>query len=295
MNILEQEIYSRINNYKIPRRIAFSRKYPLLQRPIVFLRCLLRSIRNFFDPAIKITRKDDFYPCSIANYQALLKRKSNDNNPELQNNKIINMKQAIDKLNGIVIAPDKVFSFWNTIGDPKYSKGYVDGVMLSNGKIIESAGGGLCQLSNFIYRIFLAVPAEIIEKHYHSSLAFPDSGLLTVFYNYIDLKIKNKSNYPIQLKIWVSGEFIKGQILSPSYLPEKIQIKEKNLCFIKKEENYFRYKEIYREIKKDEKTIKKEKIVTEFLPVLYGMNDEYIQKNNHKFFIIQKTPIQKAL
>ena len=284
MNALEKEILNRINNLKIPRRIAFSRKYPILKKPIVFLRCLLKSIGNFFDFNLKNTRKNDFYPCIIANYQSLLRRKSGDNNPKLQDNKIVNMKKAIERLNGIVIAPDKIFSFWNTIGDPKYKTGYVDGVMISNGKITESLGGGLCQLSNFIYRVFLDIPVEITEKHLHSSFAFPDSGLLTVVYNFIDLKIKNKSGYPVQLKIWVTDKYLKAQILSTSYFPEKIHIKEKNLCFIKKGEKYYRYKEIYKETKINGKIIKKEKITTEFLPVLYGIDDEYIQKNNYKFF-----------
>jgi vancomycin resistance protein VanW len=291
VNTLEKKIldqFEKIKNQENPRRIALSRKYPLLKKPIIIFRCLHRHILNLFDSSIKNTRINDFYPCIISSYQFPLRRKSGNNNPGQQDNKITNMKQAIKKLNGIVIAPDKIFSFWNTIGAPTYKNGYVDGIMLSNGKIIESAGGGLCQLSNFVYRTFLNVPVEVVEKHPHSSFAFPDSGVLTVFYNFIDLKIKNKSKYPIQLKIWTTNDYLKAQILSPEFLPEKIYITEKNFCFIKKEEKYYRYKEIYKKTKRDGKTIKKEKIETEFLPVLFGINDEYILENKYKYFDFNK-------
>ncbi|MBI2415791.1 MAG: VanW family protein [Candidatus Kerfeldbacteria bacterium] len=286
---IEKEIAERIYNYENPKKIALSRKYPFLKKPIIFLRHLFRDIQNFFDFRIKYERKNDFFDCIIARHQSVLRRKLGDSNPKLQEQKIVNLKQAIQRLNGIVIQPNHVFSLWNIIGKPKYENGYVDGMLLSNGKVVEGIGGGLCQLSNFLYWIFLHAPIETTERYHHSMDVFPDSGRTlpfgggaTILYNFIDLKVKNISIYPFQLKIWLTDNHLKGQILSPRPIAQKFHIFEKNHFFVKRGKKYFRYNEIYKETKIGGKVEKIEKITTNFAPALYKVTDEYLQKNNFR-------------
>lgn len=286
---IEKEIAKRIYNYENPKRIALSRKYPFLKKPIIFLRHKVRDVQNFFDFRIKYERKNDFFDCVVARHQSILRRRLGDSDPKLQEQKIVNLKQAIQRLNGVIIKPNHVFSLWKIIGKPKYENGYVDGMLLSNGKVIEGIGGGLCQLSNFLYWIFLHVPIETVERYHHSMDVFPDSGRTlpfgggaTILYNFIDLKVKNTSTYPLQLKIWSTDNHLKGQILSPRSIPEKFHLFEKNHFFIKRGERYFRYNEIYKETKVDGKSVKIEKITTNFAPVLYHITDKYLQKNNFK-------------
>jgi len=286
---IEKEIARRIYNFENPTRIAFSRKHPGLKKPIIFLRHKTRDIQNLMDFRIKNKKRKDFFECITARHQSILIRKLGDSNPRLQNQKILNLKVAIQLLDGIVIEPGRIFSFWKILGKPTYKKGYVDGMLLSNGKVIEGVGGGLCQLSNFLFWIFLHTPIEIVERSHHSIDAFPDSGRTlpfgggaTILYNFIDLKVKNISKYPLQLKIWLTENHLKGQILSPQPIPEKFHVFEKNHFFIKRSEKYFRYNEIYREIKIDGKIKKTEKITTNFAPVIYEVTDEYLQKNNFK-------------
>lgn len=289
MTKIEKEIAERIDNYENPKRIALSRKYPFLKKPIIFLRYKTRAIQNFFDFRIKHEKRNDFFDCVVARHQSVLRRRLGDSAPTLQENKIINLKQALQRLNGVVINPGRVFSLWKIIGKPEYENGYVDGMLLSNGKVIEGIGGGLCQLSNFLYWIFLHAPIETVERYHHSMDVFPDSGRTlpfgggaTILYNFIDLKVKNTSAYPLQLKIWLTDNHLKGQILSPHPLPEKFHVFEKNHFFIKRGKKYFRYNEIYKETKVDGKVVKTEKITTNFAPVLYDVTKEYLQKNNFK-------------
>jgi vancomycin resistance protein VanW len=286
---IEKEIAERIYNYENPKRIAVSRKYPFLKKPIIFLRHLFRDIQNFFDFRIKFERKNNFFDFIVARHQSVLRRRLGDSRPKLQEQKIINLKQAIQRLNGVIIEPNYVFSFWKIIGKLKYENGYVDGMLLSNGKVIEGLGGGLCQLSNFLYWIFLHAPIETIERYHHSMDVFPDSGRTlpfgggaTILYNFIDLKVKNISTDPIQLKIWLTDNHLKGQILSPRPIPQKFHIFEKNHFFVNRGNKYFRYNEIYKETKIGGKVEKIEKITTNFAPVLYEITDEYLQKNNFK-------------
>jgi vancomycin resistance protein VanW len=288
---IEKEIAERIYNYENPKRIALSRKYPFLKNPIIFLRHFARDIQNFFDFRIKFERKNNFFDCVVARHQSVLRRRLGDSNPRLQEQKIVNLKQAIQRLNGVTIKPNHVFSLWKIIGRPKYKNGYVDGMLLSNGKVIEGIGGGLCQLSNFLYWIFLHAPFETVERHHHSMDVFPDSGRTlpfgggaTILYNFIDLKVKNISTHPLQLKIWLTANHLKGQILSPRPIAEKFHVFEKNHFFIKRGKRYFRYNEIYKETKINGKVEKIEKITTNFAPALYEVTNEYLQKNNFKIF-----------
>lgn len=95
------------------------------------------------------------------------KRRSNNLLPELQffhatplfrdlngeqdqwkHNKVINLKLAVARLNGIVLYPGETMSYWRLIGKPTRRKGYREGMVLFMGRACSGIGGGLCQLSN---------------------------------------------------------------------------------------------------------------------------------------------------
>lgn len=294
----KNKITNLVSSYKRSKRTAISKRFPFLKKEIIFLRYATTNIKNFLNLKIKHKKQKYYFNHVVAKHQSVLRRKLGDSDPKLQEQKIINIKQAIKKLDGIVIKPNNIFSFWKIIGKPSYKKGYVNGMLLSDGKIIEGVGGGLCQLSNFIYWIFLHAPTKTIQRYHHSMDVFPDSGRVlpfgsgaTVLYNFIDLKIKNISKHSIQLKIWVTEKHLKGQILSPRPINEKFHIFEKNRFFIKDGNQYFRYNEIYRETKVNGKITKTEKSTTNFAPVLYKMTKKYLQKNNYRIINLSNKKI----
>ena len=289
MKQVNQDILKLIHDYEHPKRIALSKKYPELKKPIIFLRRINRDLKNLSNINLKHKKTDTFFPCIIARHQSVLRRKLGDSNPKLQEQKIINLQQAVKKLNGVIIKPGDIFSLWQIIGKPNAKSGYVNGMLLANGKIVEGLGGGLCQMSNFLYWIFLHAPIETIERYHHSMDVFPDSGRTlpfgsgaTILYNFIDLQMKNISPYPLQLKIWLTEHHLKGQILCSQIIKEKFHVFEKNHFFIKKGKQYFRYNEIHRETKINGKIIKTETIATNFAPVLYRVTKNYLTKNNFK-------------
>lgn len=288
MNNLKKDLAKRIHDYENPRRTALSKKYPRLKKPIIFLRQATRNLKNFSDFNIKHYKKSDFLSCVIARHQSVLRRKLGNSDLRLQEQKVKNLEQVVKRLNGVIIPPNKIFSLWHVVGKPKKEKGYVNGMLLSNGKVIEGLGGGLCQVSNFLYWIFLHAPIEIVERHHHSQDVFPDSGRTlpfgsgaTILYNFVDLKVRNTSRSPLQLRLWLTDSHLKGQILSSHPAAQKFHVTEKNHFFIKKGKQYFRYNEIYREVKNN-KTKKAKKVITNFAPVLYKVTKEYLKKNNFK-------------
>lgn len=288
MKSLELEIAKRLYNFEHPTRTALSKKYPLLKTPIIFSRRTLRNLKNTLDPKITYSKKN-YLPCVLARHQSILRRQLGASDAKLQEQKITNLAQAIKSLDGVIIKPGNIFSLWQIIGQPKHTRGYVDGMLLSNGKVVSGVGGGLCQLSNFLYWIFLHIPAETKERYHHSLDVFPDSGRVlpfgggaTVLYNFIDLKVKNISKEPWQLKIWLTNNHLKGQILSPVKATQKFHVLEKNHCFVKRGAKYFRYNEIYRQIIVAGKLEKTELVAVNFAPVLYKVTKKYLKDNNFK-------------
>lgn len=294
MTSVEKDIKKRLYEYEHPKRVALSRRYPFLKKPVLFARHRLKSLANLLDG--RITRKQStvFFPCVVARHQSVLRRKLGDSDVRLQEQKIMNLQQAIKRINGLVIQPGQVFSFWTSIGRPTYRAGYVDGMLLANGRVVEGLGGGLCQLSNFLYWIFLHAPIKTVERHHHSMDVFPDSGRTlpfgggaTVLYNFIDLQLQNIGKEPLQLKIWLTETHLKGQILSPRPILEKRHVRERAHCFVKRGDAYFRYNQIYQEVYVRGKRKKAEKITTNFAPVLYPVTEEYLRE--HAFDVLDLT------
>ncbi len=283
-----QDIYSRIEKFFLPETPALSRRYPVLVPVILFVRRTKNIIQNFFNFELSTKKNTEKFKCVIARHQSVLRRTLGTSDMRLQEQKVTNLEIACEKLNNIVIEPQKIFSMWHILGNPSYKNGYVDGMLLSNGKVIEGVGGGLCQMSNFLCWIFLHTDIKIIERHHHSRDVFPDSGRTlpfgsgaTNFYNLMDLKIKNTSSFPLQISITTTDKYLKGQILSPHNTQEKFNIIEKYHCFIRKNNQYFRYNQIWRQKKIQGKIISEEKIFTNFAPVLYEVTPEYLEKNGY--------------
>lgn len=173
---------------------------------------------------------------------------------QYQYNKIINLKLAVKKLDGIVIKPGEIFSYWKLIGRPTAKKGFVPGMVLYCGTYHMSIGGGLCQLSNLIFWMTLHTPLTIIERYRHSYDVFPDSNRTQPFgsgatcvYPYRDLMIKNETDADFQLRVNVGQSNLEGSWLSSRSPCFRYEILEKNHIF--KSEywgGFSRHNEIYR-------------------------------------------------
>ncbi len=290
---LETMIHHRLAELKQPGRMALSARYPVLAGGILFAKRTARKISYLLNPDLTRTVKMEFYEHIVHRHQSVLFRRLGGSDPRLQMQKVTNLRMAIQKLNGLIIPPGKTFSFWHVVGQPAYRDGYVDGMLLSNGKVIEGIGGGLCQLSNLIYWLFLHTPLTITEQHRHTLDVFPDSGRVlpfgsgaTIMYNTIDLQAHNGTEIALQLKLWVTEKHLKGQVLAPQPAQRKYHIIEKHHCFILHQGKYYRFNEIWREELDNGQRVRSEKITTNFSPVLYDVDENYLEKNNFQVWVV---------
>ena len=129
-------------------------------------------------------------------------------------NRSTNIELSCKALNGTVILPGEKFSFNGVVGVRSQAKGYLLAGAYSNGELIESYGGGVCQTSSTIYNAALYANLEIVERYNHSSVVgYVDPGRdATVSYGVRDFKFKNTRSFAIKLKAFVQSGVITIEI-----------------------------------------------------------------------------------
>ncbi|WP_425755423.1 glycopeptide resistance accessory protein VanW [Ihubacter sp. rT4E-8] len=140
---------------------------------------------------------------------------------QYQYNKVHNLKLAAAKLHGLLIKPGETFSFCLSVKKADKETPYKDGLSLVDGKIQGEYGGGLCQLSNLLYWLFLHTQLTIVERHGHGTEAVtpadPDmlAGIdATIAEGWLDLKVKNETSHVYQLAFHFDEDVICGEILA---------------------------------------------------------------------------------
>ena len=112
----------------------------------VYYTLLRRALWHF--GGLRFARRSFATPCPHVHFRhrTPLLRKLKDVDMQYQYNKIINLKLAAARLDGVVLRPGETFSYWRLIGRPTRRKGYLEGIELFCGTFRPGVGGGLCQL-----------------------------------------------------------------------------------------------------------------------------------------------------
>lgn len=218
------------------------------------------------------------FPIIISKKEVNLIKKGKGIDPILQKNKRENIIIACKSINGLIIHPGEIFSFWKRIGKTTKRKGYKDGRVINKNKIEPGRGGGLCNLANTINWLVLHSPLDIIELHHHSdSLSpvkgdrIPFSSGTSVNYNYIDYQFKNNTDQSFQMLFWVENDKLYGELRSLKEFPYEYELVEEDHHFKKSNDKYYHKSKIYRLIKdkNGEEETKKELILDNKSLVMY--------------------------
>lgn len=157
-----------------------------------------------------------------------------------QENKVFNLKLAAKMLDGILIQPGETFSFWNLIRYADRQTAYKAGLAVVNGELTTVSGGGMCQMSNLLFSLFLRSPLLITERHGHRKKEFSVPGSLlegvdaTVSEGWLDLKVTNASSETFQVKIDFDEKTIGGYLLSNARQENRYHIENGDLTFVRR-------------------------------------------------------------
>ncbi len=213
-----------------------------------------RHIKNLSDKKKFATEKrDDKLSFLISNHSSDMIKRGKGIDITLQKNKAVNIELAAEKINGIIIRPGEIFSFWQTVGSITRRKGYMDGRVIEGGKLKAGIGGGLCNLANTINWMVLRSTLDITEIHKHSDALAPDQGGRIPFsagtsisYNYVDYRFVNNTNQVFQIAVWCSNERLYAELRSDNDIPYEYKIFEEDHHFKKEGEKFYRISKIYR-------------------------------------------------
>lgn len=138
-----------------------------------------------------------------------------------QENKVFNLKLAAKTLNGIMIRPGETFSFWRLVRHADKHTPYKDGLSVMDGKLTTAYGGGLCQMSNLLFWLFLHTPLTMIERSGHDAKEFPEPNSdeikgvdATISEGWIDLKVRNDTDCTVQIAVTFDEMKIMGTVFT---------------------------------------------------------------------------------
>lgn len=113
-----------------------------------------------------------------------------------------NLKTGVEKLNGTVLAPGEEISVHDATAPYDKEHGYVAAGSYENGKVVETYGGGICQVSTTLYNAVLYAELEVTERYPHSMLvAYIDpSRDAAIAGDVKDFKFKNSYDTPVYIE-----------------------------------------------------------------------------------------------
>lgn len=97
--------------------------------------------------------------------------------------------------------PGDELSVHDTTAPYDAEHGYVEAGSYENGQVVDSFGGGICQVSTTLYNAVLYSELEVLERYPHSMLvAYVDpSRDAAIAGDYLDLKFKNSYETPVYI------------------------------------------------------------------------------------------------
>lgn len=114
-----------------------------------------------------------------------------------------NIRNACSKVNGTILMPGEEFSTLAVIAPFTIANGYKEAGSYAGGKVVQSVGGGICQVSTTLYNAVLFAELEVTNRRNHAMMVdyvkvgrdatvSSDSG--------IDFKFRNNTRYPIYIE-----------------------------------------------------------------------------------------------
>jgi vancomycin resistance protein VanW len=199
------------------------------------------------------TRRDDDLPVLVHEYASVLQRSLEGVDPQLQRNKVGNLRLASGRIDGVVLRPGQTFSFWRLVGSATERRGYRPGLVLRNGEASSGIGGGLCQISNMLHWLALHSDLAVTERHHHSYDPFPDADRVVPFGTgatllewIYDLKLSNPTRIDYQLRLRLTDTHLVGQLRASAEPPARYEVLERDHRFTRSGPDVYRSNRIVR-------------------------------------------------
>lgn len=114
-----------------------------------------------------------------------------------------NVANGCSLINGTTLYPGDEFSAYEAVSPFTEANGYYMAGSYLNGQVVDSLGGGICQVSTTLYNAVLLSELEVTERYNHSmivSYVNPSADAAIAESSGKDFKFKNNTEYPIYIE-----------------------------------------------------------------------------------------------
>ncbi len=139
-----------------------------------------------------------------------------------------NVARGAELINGTFLMPGEELSVYEIVAPFTEENGYYNAGSYLDGEVVDSMGGGICQVSTTLYNAALYAELEIAERYAHSMLvSYVDPAMdAAIAGTYKDLKIVNNTESPI----YIYGE-LSGTTLTFTIFGEETRDENRTLDF----------------------------------------------------------------
>lgn len=130
-------------------------------------------------------------------------------------NRTDNLILACKTLNGLILEPGQSFSYNETLGKRTADRGYKAAPAYSGTELVDSLGGGICQVSSTLYLASLFAELKVLDRRNHGfPVDYIPLGLdATVNWGTTDLKLRNDSDHAVKILAEVNDGYVYVRIM----------------------------------------------------------------------------------
>lgn len=114
-----------------------------------------------------------------------------------------NVRNGAALINGTTLYPGDEFSTYDAVAPFTADNGYYMAGSYLNGQVVDSLGGGICQVSTTLYNAVLLAELEVTERHNHSMIVTyvdPSADAAIAESSGKDFKFVNNTEAPIYIE-----------------------------------------------------------------------------------------------
>lgn len=114
-----------------------------------------------------------------------------------------NVENGSRLINAVTLYPGEEFSMYNEVAPFTEKNGYYMAGSYLNGKVVDSLGGGICQVSTTLYNAVLKAELDVTERHNHSmivSYVDPSADAAIAESSGKDFRFVNNTDHPIYVE-----------------------------------------------------------------------------------------------
>lgn len=138
-----------------------------------------------------------------------------------------NLSNGAAKINGHVLMPGETLSGYECMQPFTTENGYYTAAAYENGQVVDSIGGGVCQIATTLYNAALRSELEITQRQNHSMIVtyVKPSMDAAIAGTYKDIKITNNYSTPIYVEGYTENRELYFTIYGKETRPANREVK----------------------------------------------------------------------